>query len=186
MTHRNTRRGFTLIELLVVVLIIGVLAAAALPQYQKAVERSKATQGLTLLKTLAAAYQAAYLEKGSYPFTFTELDINFPFTGQERFMSHSFGDSKSNKDWILEIENHPTGYITLFAVQNSGKYKGAGFAVNIKIPDNTSTKQPMCFERKSHANFLFDTHLAPGAYCQQVIQGSYKRESEFARYYKLP
>ena len=64
MNQRNTRRGFTLIELLVVVIIIGILAAVAVPQYQKAVEKSRFVEAVTTLKSLAQAHQACCLEKG--------------------------------------------------------------------------------------------------------------------------
>lgn len=70
-------RGFTLVELLVVVLVIGVLAAIAMPMYQKTVERSKVTSALSVLGTIATAEQSYFLVNGEYTQQYSHLDRDF-------------------------------------------------------------------------------------------------------------
>lgn len=71
----NNKKGFTLIELLVVVLILGILAAMAMPQYFKAVERSRMTEAVTLLSNISAAQQRKYLQTNRYSTTYNGLDV---------------------------------------------------------------------------------------------------------------
>jgi prepilin-type N-terminal cleavage/methylation domain-containing protein len=68
-------KAFTLIEMLVVVLIIGILAAIALPQYRKVIAKSRMTEALTNVRTLAAALERYYLINTSYTTNFENLDI---------------------------------------------------------------------------------------------------------------
>ncbi len=61
----SKRKAFTLIELLVVVIIIGILAAVALPQYQKAVMKSRAVQALLFMRNAGQVMDRWVLENGT-------------------------------------------------------------------------------------------------------------------------
>ena len=65
-TYRNARAGFTLIELLVVVLIIGILAAIAVPQYFKVVEKGKFAETTEWISSLKGAQERYLAKNGVY------------------------------------------------------------------------------------------------------------------------
>ena len=74
--------GFTLIELLVVVLVIGILAAVAVPQYEKAVWKSRAVEMMTAVKALGQAQEMYYRANGNYPSRFDELDLSYTISSR--------------------------------------------------------------------------------------------------------
>ena len=81
MTPLFNNGGFTLIELLVVVLIIGILVAITLPQYNKVVLKSRLSQAQLTLHAIVEAEHAYFLANGSYaplPSAFLDLNISVP------------------------------------------------------------------------------------------------------------
>ena len=126
----NGAVGFTLIELLVVVLIIGILAAVAVPQYQKAVEKSRAREALSLLKSVYQAAKAYEMANGAWPESFDELAVEIPWTGNVRWRESSYiRDTRSNDLWSLQLyKNRGDEQVLLGRI--SGKYEGVGFGIN--------------------------------------------------------
>ena len=101
-------KAFTLIELLVVVLIIGILVAIALPQYEKAVWKSRYLQAKTLAKSIAQAEEIYYLTNGKYTSKFDELDVSIPPTTQDTYCTDDQSVCRAYFSWgtcSLEVNN---------------------------------------------------------------------------------
>lgn len=73
-TLRN-QKGFTLVELAVVIIVIGVLAAFAVPRFRDSVERSKASESFNYLSAVRAAQERSAARQGTYASDLTKLDI---------------------------------------------------------------------------------------------------------------
>jgi prepilin-type N-terminal cleavage/methylation domain-containing protein len=65
----NGKRGFTMVELMVVVLIVGILAAVAVPLMSGRIDASKWSEGKAAMGTIASALRAYAAEKGSFSST---------------------------------------------------------------------------------------------------------------------
>ncbi len=98
--NQKNKRGFTLIELLVVVLIIGILAAVALPQYQLAVDKTQLSSMIPYAKALAQAQEVYYLSNGVYAHDtegYAALDVEIPSDALESRKIGNFTFDLSDK-----------------------------------------------------------------------------------------
>ena len=133
----KNKEGFTLIELLVVVLIIGILAAIALPQYKFIVAKSKYNTVKEMTRSIADSLERYYLTTGKKPENLEVLDID---------IYGSYNSTKTQKSL-------PNGEICGFNAGNSSRQElicrttafGKGIAYLIEINFNQSPRRNFCY-----------------------------------------
>ena len=125
----SNKRAFTLIELLVVVLIIGILTAVAVPQYQKAVKKTQYMQNVVNVRNIVNALDRYRLANGAYPTTYFSsshdissltnlLDIDMPPIKRPNLVYYNalyigYYDS-AQKLWIMHWWANPLDTISCY------------------------------------------------------------------------
>jgi type IV pilus assembly protein PilA len=121
----SNRKGFTLIELLIVVVIIGILAAIAIPKFANTKQKAVKSSMISDLRNLATAQEAFYADSTKYATTYgtTLANNTVPFTtSQNNALVISTGSNASG--WAATVTN--IGYNT--GSSHCGVYVGAAFS----------------------------------------------------------
>ena len=132
----NQKKGFTLIELLVVVLIIAVLAAVALPQYNKTVEKARMAEAVANVRAIANAHQRYYLEHDEYlgEEDMDKLDIEIPGTVDNTWGA---GHRIKTKDFIYSPNTSAGVYLaSAQRVAAPGASRADVYRIYIRKEDN--------------------------------------------------
>jgi len=142
--RRTHPRGFTLIELMIVVVIVAILAAIAIPSYQRYVYRSRRPDGKDLLIRLAQAEERYYATHNSYPATATSIDPNLSLTSEKSYYVATIAVPNPNPG------AGPASYLLTATPQPPQDADVCG-ALTL---DNTGVKTPIATDMPQNSNGL--------------------------------
>lgn len=140
----KNNKAFTLIELLVVVLIIGILAAVALPQYKFAVAKARMTQLTTFAASVKQAQERYHLANGTYATRWDEIDIDLTgYTDDGVYL------------WKGTVGNNKDPYAVL-NFQNVGLYfyGGTDYLPGILLIVSNVNNYRLCYAKASNSQAM--------------------------------
>lgn len=146
----SREEGFTLVELMIVVAIIGILAAVAIPNYQKYQARSRQAEARLALSAMYTAQKSYAVEHSSHSACLP--DIGYWPEGQQRYYSLGFATDPGDTCG-------PLGATTCMAYNWANTAAGAGVACTAALPAGfVGTGTPAHFLATSRVN---NNHPAP-------------------------
>ncbi len=125
--RRRGQKGFTLIEILIVVVIVAILAAISVPIYVEYVKSARASDAKTSINAVWQAAQVFYQDKGEWPQTVEELEI-------EKFLEIS---EATKLQWTFNMVGAPP--VTITATSTEQMRGGAGQQVIFNVREGTWT-----------------------------------------------
>jgi len=112
------KKGFTLLELLIVIIIVGVLATLALPNFLRGVERARWAEAKNILGALRGSQIRYRAQHEVFSTALNDLDVNLTGGTTGKFFDFSAADDPNNPTYIAR------------ATRNSGDYNGQTISIN--------------------------------------------------------
>ena len=135
---KNSKRAFTLMELVIAVLIIGILAAVAVPMYKHAMIKSRFSTVMPVAKTIADAQESYYLRNGQYASEQAALDVTPPNVENTTVaLSGAEEDADENYAYVVASRSDVPGARYIQYQKNSPQ-----FAENIHCEALTGDEEP--------------------------------------------
>ena len=158
-------KAFTLIELLVAVLIIGILAAIAVPKYQMAVDKAKFSALMNITRALADANEGFYLLHNYYSEKYTDLDINIPADSIAGHTAHfDWGYCYLSSDSVLCYDDKINSEFSI-SYKQAKNYAGYIFCNALTTQENSRSDR-LC---QHFGKFYRENNCRGGVGCRMYI-----------------
>ena len=153
LNKKNGEKGFTLIELLVVIIIIGILAAIALPSFLNQAAKARQSEAKTYVGSVNRSQQAYYLEKQSFANSFSTLSLGIN-TSTENYTYGVTGNTDktltttNNNAFATSVPKNPTlksyaGIVNLATLTGTGEATTVSALFEaVKAPSSAGTGTP--------------------------------------------